>query len=319
MAFIQENAMSPESDVLERQIAAVRGFSRFYTRQLGLLNKGLYKTRYSLTEARVIFELAQRDGLTASDLARVLSLDAGYLSRLLKKFHTMDLLQRSASPQDGRQAVLSLTAQGQELFQELNRYSHDEVAGMLSELSEDERQSLADAMRKVQRLLGDGDASEAPCIIRSLEPGDIGWITRQQGLLYYREYGWDIRFEALVAEILSHFVSSFDERWERAWVVEKEGKAVGSVFVVKESETVAKLRLLYVDQSARGLGLGRRLVDECIAFARSRHYSKLTLWTNDVLVSARRIYQAAGFRLVREERHHSFGKDLVGQHWDLDL
>ncbi|HWK72327.1 MAG TPA: helix-turn-helix domain-containing GNAT family N-acetyltransferase [Burkholderiaceae bacterium] len=311
--------MSIESDVLERQIAVVRRFSRFYTRQLGLLNKGLYKTRYSLTEARIIFELAQRDGLTASELARELSLDAGYLSRLLKKFHAKGLLERSVSPQDGRQAVLALTAQGRDLFQALNRYSHEEVAGMLAGLSGGERQSLADAMLKVQRLMGAEEEPGQPYLIRSLQPGDIGAIARQQGLLYHREYGWDIRFEALVAEILAHFVASFDPDRERAWVVEKDGEVIGSVFVVKESETVAKLRLLYVDQAARGLGLGRRLVQECIDFARSRQYRTLTLWTNDVLASARRIYQAAGFRLVQEEPHHSFGKDLVGQNWDLDL
>lgn len=311
--------MSVESDALERQIAVVRRFSRFYTRQLGLLNKGLYKTRYSLTEARIIFELAQRDGLTASDLARELSLDAGYLSRLLKKFHIKGLLDRSVSPQDGRQAVLALTAQGRDLFQALNRYSHEEVAAMLAGLSGGERQSLVGAMQKVQHLMGPREDSGQPYLIRSLQPGDIGAIARQQGLLYHVEYGWDIRFEALVAEILAGFVTSFDPDRERAWVVEKDGEVIGSVFVVKESETVAKLRLLYVDQAARGLGLGRRLVQECIDFARSRQYRTLTLWTNDVLASARRIYQAAGFRLVHEESHHSFGKDLVGQNWDLDL
>jgi DNA-binding MarR family transcriptional regulator/GNAT superfamily N-acetyltransferase len=314
-----ENAMSYETDPVERQIAAVRRFSRFYTRQLGLLNKGLYKTRYSLTEARIIFELAQRDGLTASELARELSLDAGYLSRLLKKFDLKGLLERSVSPQDGRQTVLALTAQGRDLFQTLNHYSHEEVAGMLAGLSDSERQSLVLAMQKVQRLMGGEDEPGQPYLIRSLQPGDIGAIARHQGLLYHREYGWDIRFEALVAEILARFVASFDPKRERAWVVEKEGEVIGSVFVVKESETVAKLRLLYVDQAARGLGLGRRLVQECIEFARSRQYQTLTLWTNDVLASARRIYQEAGFRLVQEEQHHSFGKDLVGQNWNLDL
>ncbi len=311
--------MSQMSDPLDEQIAAVRRFNRFYTRQLGLLNEGLLKSKYSLTEVRVMYELAHQTGLTASDLARQLGLDAGYLSRLLKKFLSSGLLRRSASASDGRQTVLALTAAGDAAFRPLNQLSRDEVAAMLSGLSDSQGKSLVESMQTIRHLLGDDMQAVFPCLIRSLQPGDIGWIVHRQGVLYYREYGWDETFEALVAEILAGFVKSFDPAWERAWIVEREAEVVGSVFIVRESDAQAKLRLLYVDPKARGLGLGRRLVGECIDFARSKGYSTLTLWTNDILVSARRIYQAAGFQLVGEEAHHSFGKDLVGQNWSLDL
>ena len=301
------------------QVETVRGFSRFYTRQIGLLNEGILKSRFSLTEARVLYELAHRDGLTATDLGRELGLDAGYLSRLLKKFEAQGLLVRTPSRIDARQAVLALTPAGRDAFEPLNRASQDEVAAMLDRLSASERETLVKAMDTVQHLLGDKPESKVPYLLRSHEPGDMGWIIHRQGCLYAQEYGWDETFEALVAEIAAAFIKTFDPRRERCWIAEREGEIVGSVFLVRQSDETAKLRLLYVEPAARGLGIGRRLVDECIRFARARGYKTLTLWTNDVLVSARRIYEAAGFRLVKEERHHSFGKDLVGQNWDLDL
>lgn len=303
----------------EKQITAVRAFNRFYTRQIGLLEEGLLKSAFSLTEARVLYELAHRDGLTASDLTRDLGLDAGYLSRLLKKLEVRELLVRTPSPLDGRQAVLSLTVAGHSAFAPLNRASEEEVTALLAGLPVNDRAKMVTAMRTVQRLLGGGEKPSTPYELRPLQVGDIGWITHRQGVLYAQEYGWDGSYEALVAEILAAFVRDFDPKWERAWIAERDGEVIGSVFVVRKSDTVAKLRLLYVDPSARGLGIGSRLVEECIGFARAKGYKTMTLWTNDVLVAARCIYQAAGFRLVDEERHHSFGKDLVGQTWELDL
>lgn len=303
----------------KERIDAVRAFNRFYTRQIGLLDEGLLKSAFSLTEARVLYELAHRDGLTATDLGRELGLDAGYLSRLLKKFEERGLVERAATEADARRSSIVLTLAGRQAFAPLNRDSHDQVAALLDRLPALEQDRLVKAMQTVQRLLGEGFEPKIPYILRPLQVGDIGWIVRRQGMLYAQDYGWDETYEALVAEILGAFIKSFDPKWERSWIAEREGEVVGSVFLVRKSDEVAKLRLLYVEPSARGLGIGKRLVDECIGFARARGYQTLTLWTNDILVSARRIYEAAGFKLVEEERHHSFGKDLVGQNWNLEL
>lgn len=311
--------MNAAASMLDQQIAVVRGFSRFYTRLVGLLNEGMLKSEYSLTEVRILYELAHRDGLSASDLVRELGLDAGYLSRVLKRFEARGLLVRSPAPQDARQTLLALTPAGRKAFRPLDRASRDEIAQMLQALGAPERDRLVKSMLAIERLLGERAEPAVPYMLRPLQSGDIGWITHRQGVLYNQEYGWDETFEALVAQILAKFVEEFDPGRERAWVAEREGEVVGSVFVVKESDTVAKLRLLYVEPSARGLGIGRRLVDECVAFARAKGYKRMVLWTNDVLASARRIYQAAGFQLVEQENHHSFGKDLVGQNWALDL
>lgn len=300
-------------------VATVRGFNRFYTREMGLLDEHLLDSEFSLAEARVLYELAQRDGLTAAELGRELGLDPGYLGRLLGAFEARGLVARGPSRPGAGQAALALTPAGRNAFEPLNRASQDEVAAMLDRLSPSNREKLEDAIRTIQRLLGETPEPDAPYLLRPLRPGDIGWIAHRQGVLYAQEYGWDMTYEALVAEIAAAFVKNFDPARERCWIAERGGEVVGSVFVVRVSDEVAKLRLLYVEPSARGLGIGRRLVDECIAFARARGCKTLTLWTNDVLVSARRIYMAAGFRLVKEERHHAFGKDLVGQYWDLDL
>jgi DNA-binding MarR family transcriptional regulator/N-acetylglutamate synthase-like GNAT family acetyltransferase len=303
----------------DEQIEKVRSFNRFYTRHIGLLTEGLLESPFSLTEARVLYELAHRGPVTAADLGRELGLDAGYLSRLVKRFDAQGLIQRSPSSSDKRQFLLSLADKGLAAFAPLNQASANQVAAMLSGLSVSERERLVQAMTTVERLVGGDLGTDLPYILRSHRPGDIGWIAHRQGLLYAQEYGWDQTFEALVAEIAAAFVRNFDPQWERCWIAERAGEVVGSVFLVRHSAEVAKLRLLYVEPSARGLGLGRRLVDECIGFARAKGYRTLTLWTNDVLVAARSIYQATGFRLVKEEAHHSFGKDLVGQTWDLDL
>lgn len=300
------------------QIAAIRRFNRFYTRQIGLLDEGLLKSPFSLTEARVLYELAHRDGLTASDLGRDLGLDAGYLSRILKKFEGQGLLDRTPAESDARQSVLALTGAGRAAFAPLNSASSAEVRALLRGLPPDSRERLVDAMRTIGRLLGD-EPPPVAYILRPPEPGDLGLIVSQQMRLYHREYGWDWTFEGLAAEIVAHFVANFDPDRERGWVAERDGAVVGAVFCVRATDELAKLRMLHVEPAARGLGIGRRLVDEVIRFARARGYRRVTLWTNDVLVSARRIYHAAGFRLVEEERHHAFGHDLVGQNWELAL
>ncbi|RUX07438.1 GNAT family N-acetyltransferase [Mesorhizobium sp. M00.F.Ca.ET.151.01.1.1] len=303
----------------KERIDAVRAFNRFYTRQIGVLDEGWLKSTFSLTEARVLYELAHRDGLVASDLVRDLGLDPGYVSRLLKKFEERGLVEREATEADARRASIALTPAGREAFAPLNQDSHDQVRALLDRLAPVDQDRLVKAMRIVQDLLGDRPEPRVPYILRPLEVGDIGWVTRRQGMLYAQDYGWDETYEALVAEILGEFVKKFDPKWERGWIAEREGEVVGSVFVVRKSDQVAKLRLLYVEPSARGLGIGKRLVEECIGFARARGYKTLTLWTNDILTAARHIYQAAGFKLTEEEPHHSFGKDLVGQNWDLEL
>ncbi len=297
----------------------IRRFNRFYTRRLGLLDRGLLNSEFSLTEARILYELAHHDQLTATELRSLLDLDAGYLSRILKRFVSGGLVSREISGADARQWLLTLTDSGRAAFEPLNRGAREQVAAMLAELTEPEIRKLVDAVGTVEALLGDDASASTPYVLRSLRVGDIGWVAHRQGLLYAQEYGWDGTFEALVAEIAAGFVKNFDPEWERCWIAERGGVIVGSVFLLRQADRVAKLRLLYVEPSARGFGIGSRLVDECIRFAREKGYATLTLWTNDVLVSARRIYETAGFKLVAEDRHHSFGKDLVGQNWELSL
>lgn len=297
---------------------AIRAFNRFYTRQIGLLDQGFLGSPFTLTEGRVLYELAYRDNPTATEIARELSLDAGYLSRLLQKLERQGHLARGRDAQDGRQRPLRLTKTGRRIFAGLDRASGEQIAAMIAALTPGQLGELVGSMQTVRRLLKP-DTPQAAFSLRPLRIGDVGWIIHRQGILYAEEYGWDATYEGLVAEILGSFVKQFDPAAENAWVAERGGAVVGSVFLVRESAAVAKLRLLYVEPGARGLGIGRGLVDACTAFAREKGYRTLRLWTNDVLVSARRIYQAAGFRLVKEERHHSFGKDLVGQTWELAL
>ena len=301
------------------QIATVRSFNRFYVRLLGLLDEGLLKSEFSLTEVRVLYELAYRDGLCAADLVRELGLDWGYLSRLLKKLTARGLISRTASLDDARQSVLALTAAGRAAFAPLDQASSAEVGLLLERLHPSDRGPLIDAMRTIQRLLGGLPEPHPAYLLQTPRVGDLGWIAHRQAVLYHQEYGLDETFEALVAEILAAFVKNFDPQCERGWIAERHGAVVGSVFVVRNTAEQAKLRLLYVEPSARGLGLGKRLVDECIAFARDKGYRTLTLWTNDVLVAARSIYQRAGFQLVAEEPHRSFGGEMIGQHWELRL
>jgi len=307
--------MANAATTSDAEIATFRAFNRFYTRQLGLLKEGVLESSFSLTEVRVLYELAHRDDVRATDLASDLGLDQGYLSRILTHFEANGLVRRRPSTTDGRQNVLTLTSKGRTAFAPINAASHNQIAGMLAPLAKPDRDKLVHSMLVVQGLLGSTPQPKASIGLRDLKSGDLGWIIHRQAVLYAQEYGWDATFEGLVAEIAAAFVKSFNADKERCWIAERDGEVVGSVFLVCDSNTRAKLRLLYVEPSARGLGIGRQLVDECIQFAREAGYRTLTLWTNDVLVAARRIYQAAGFKLTKEEPHRSFGKDLVGQTW----
>jgi DNA-binding MarR family transcriptional regulator/GNAT superfamily N-acetyltransferase len=306
-------------DDLEARVEAIRRFNRLFTRRIGVLREGLLHSSYSLTEARVLFELANRENLSASELVRELGLDPGYMSRTLGGLERQGLVEKVRSETDGRRRILSLTAEGEEAFKVLDRRSREEVSEMLGGLSEEEQRRLLEAMRTIEGIFEKGLKFSEPFVLRPHEPGDMGWVVHRHGVLYAGEYGWDERFEALVARIVADFIDGFDPKKERCWIAEMGGDRVGCVFVVKASDTVAKLRLLLVEPEARGVGLGSRLVEECIRFARNRGYEKLTLWTNSVLDAARHIYEEHGFVLVEEEEHHSFGHDLVGQNWELAL
>jgi DNA-binding MarR family transcriptional regulator/GNAT superfamily N-acetyltransferase len=306
-------------ELLEARVEEVRRFNRFFTRRIGVLREGLLHGPYSLAEARVLFELAHEDDVTASELSQELGLDPGYLSRIIARFERGGLLERAVSGADGRRRLLRLTAAGGAAFEELDRRSREEVSGMLRGISEEDQRRLLDATRTIERVLGGNGATPEPFLLRRHGPGDMGWVVQRHGALYAGEYGWDERFEALVARIVADFVEGYDPSRERCWIAETGGRNVGCVFVVRESEEVAKLRLLLVEPEARGAGLGSHLVAECVSFARDRGYRKLVLWTNSVLHSARRIYEEHGFELAEEEKHHSFGKNLVGQNWELKL
>lgn len=302
------------------QIAAIRRFNRFYTRRIGVLGDHIYQSPYSLPEVRVLYELAHQDRLTATALSRELGMDPGYLSRLLRGLVRRGLIVRTRSEADARQVQLSLSSKGKQTFAGLDAGSNREVMSLLEPLDDPDRRRLVGALAAVESLLGDAESKRAPAlIIRQHQPGDLGWIVARHGVLYDREYGWDGTFEALVAEIVGRFGKQHDPARERCWVAELDGENVGCVMCCRESDDLARLRLLLVEPGTRGLGLGRTLVDECLKFARRAGYKRMVLWTNDVLTAARRIYEKAGFTLTREDRHHSFGKDLVGQTWEVAL
>ena len=303
----------------EQRIAIVRRFNRFYTKQIGLLGESYLETPFSLTEARVLYELAHRERLSATVLARELALDAGYLSRILRGFERRRLLSRTRSKSDGRQSHLALTARGRAAFAPLDSRSRADIGTLLARLGPAEQRRLLDAMRTIESLLGGGPTSKEPYVLRPHQPGDMGWVVHRHGALYAQEYGFDERFESLVAGVVARFVDRYDPRRERCWIAEKDGEVVGSVFLVRRTRSVAQLRLLLVEPKARGLGIGERLVAECVRFARQAGYRKITLWTNSVLRAARRLYQAAGFRRVHHEKHESFGRKLVGETWELTL
>jgi len=314
--------MAEPSSALKPRIAAVRRFNRFYTQKIGVLDEGLLATRYSLTEVRVLYELAHDPGVAArgaSALAAALGVDEGYLSRILRGFEKRGLLVRRRSPSDLRRSSLSLSRRGRRALASLETRSESQVETMLRSLDPGEQRRLVEAMREVERLLDGRSVPPSPWLLRSPEPGDIGWVVHRHGALYAREYGYNAEFEALVAEIAAEFLRRFDPRRERCWIAERGGEIVGSAFLVRKSARVAKLRLLLVEPSARGLGLGAQLVSECVRFARGAGYRKVVLWTQSELTAARRIYRQSGFQRVESHSHRSFGRNLVGEIWQLAL
>ncbi len=302
----------------EEQVRAIRAFNRFYTREIGVVD-GKASSPFSLAEARVLYEIAHQARATATDIRKELGLDPGYTSRVVRALERRKLVARKRSAADGRQKFLSLTARGRRAFAPLDERSNRAVAVMLKELSGTRRAQLVHALQTVRRLLGDVPESRSAYLLRQHQPGDLGWIVQRQAVLYVEEYGWDATYEALAAQIVADFAKGHDWKREACWIAEKGGERVGGVILAKASDEVARLRLLHVESEARGLGIGKRLVQECVRFGRQAGYRKITLWTQSILYAARHIYKEANFQLVREEKHHSFGKDLTGETWELDL
>ncbi|MBL8675266.1 MAG: MarR family transcriptional regulator [Rhodospirillales bacterium] len=307
-----------DAEMLDARARAVRRFNRFYTQRIGVLKEGLNDSPFPLAEARVLYELAHRDDTTATGLARDLGLDAGYLSRILGGFEQRGLLTRRPAADDARRSLLTLTRAGRKAFAPLDKASQREFTAVLGALAEGDQRTLLDAMATIERLLGGGPARE-PFVLRPHRIGDMGWVVASHATLYHREFGWNHEFEALVAEIAAKLILSFDPAREASWIAEKDGRQIGSAFVVRDSDEVARLRLVLVEPEARGTGLGRRLVREAERFARAAGYRKMTLWTNNVLLAARAIYASEGYALVAEEPYHKFGCDLVGETWDKPL
>ena len=305
--------------VYPEQVEAVRRFNRFISVQAGMLREGLLDSPWTLTEARIIFELAHSDGLTARDLCQLLDLDPGYVSRILKRLRHADVVGRRRSSEDARQMLLSLSETGREVFDRLNRASARQTGRLLSPLPRIDRDRLVHCMASIESILRQPETNHGGWLLRSHRPGDIGWIVEAHGRLYAEQYGWDITFEGLVAAIAGEVIANFDPARHCIWIAERDGERVGSAVVVDKDATTAKLRLVIVDPKARGLGIGKRLIEECMRFARDAGYSRMTLWTNDVLREARRLYEKLDFRLVHEEPHSSFGHDMVGETWERDL
>lgn len=304
---------------IEQRIGAIRRFNRFYTRQIGVLRKTYLDSPYSLGEMRVLYEIAHGNDVTASDIGRALDLDAGYLSRLLRNFEKRGLIARKASAKDARQSHLALTARGKKAFAPAEQRSQCDVAAMLGKLKPDQQAQLIASMQTIETLLGDAPPAKPSYTLREPQHGDFGWIVARHAELYAQEYGWTEPFEGLCAQIVADFVNNYDAERERCWIAEMNGENVGCVMLAKDSDEVARIRLLLVDPKARGLGLGMRLTDECVKFARERGYQKITLWTHSILAAARHCYQKAGFTLTSSEPRHSWGTDVVAEYWDLDL
>jgi len=329
--YLFDNVMYSDDEVhsmpetnLSQSIQRVRRFNRFYTKQIGVLREGLLKSPFSLTEVRVLYELAHREKPTATEIGAELGLDPGYLSRILRNFAKRSLIQKESSADDGRQNLLTLTKRGTAEFAALDARSAEEVAGMLQPLPKASRTSLLQAMNAIETVLGDRKESlvpRVPYVIRPPQPGDMGWVTHRHGVLYSEEYRYDWQFEALVSAIVAEFAQNFDANRERCWIAERsEGEIAGCIFLCKKSATIAKLRLLLVEPSARGLGIGKRLVAECVRFARQAGYKKMILWTQSELHAARHLYEQAGFHLVKKEPHQSWGRtDLVAETWEMKL
>lgn len=311
-------SLMPESG-FEQRVGAVRRFARFYTRRIGLLDEGLLDSPFSLSQARVLYELAQQREATATALASALDIDHGYLSRILRGFEERDLIVRRRDKSDGRQVVISLTTKGHKAFASLDHRSQRETGGLLKHLDDAEQVRVVTAMDTIERLIGRDAAPERRVTLRSHQPGDMGWVVARHGALYAAEYGWSSHIEAITAEIVSGFLKTSDPARERCWIAEMDGEPVGSIFLVRDSDEVARIRLLIVDPKGRGLGIGRMLVEASIAFARNAGYRKITLWTHAVLTAARAIYQKQGFRLIEQWVHDDFGKPEPSETWELTL
>jgi DNA-binding MarR family transcriptional regulator/GNAT superfamily N-acetyltransferase len=305
---------------VENQVGAIRHFNRFYTQQIGVLQKTMLDSPFSLSELRVLYELAHREAVTAAEICRELGLDAGYVSRMLRGFAKRGMLEKRTSSKDGRETLLGLTAAGRKTFTALDGQSSAQVAKMLGKVADPDRVRLLEAMQRIERTLDSERPKGEPYVLRPPQAGDLGWVVQRHGFLYWHEYRYDERFEALVAQIVGEYVQNLDARRERCWIAEKDGEPVGSVFLVRKSDKVAKLRLLLLEPSARGLGIGRRLVHECVRFAREVGYKKIVLWTQSELKAARRVYEGAGFQLIEEKPHASWGREsLVAETWELKL
>jgi len=304
------------SDPSASGIAALRRFNRFYTKQIGALAEGLSQSRFSLTEARVLYELAHRSGAPASTIGAALNLDAAYLSRILRGFEMEGLLTRTPSETDRRQQILTLTEAGRAAFAPLDYAACQEAGRLLAGITESEQAELLHSMGRIETLL---TGETKPWTLRPPLPGDIGWVIQRHGALYAEEYGFDERFEALVAKVAGDYLTHRDPVRDRCWIAERDGVRLGSVFLMHQSAEVGKLRLLIVEPAARGTGLGKHLVTACVEAARAAGYRRLALWTNDILLAARGIYQKAGFRLIARKSHNNFGPWMVGEDWELDL
>src|SRR5262245_58109709 len=311
-------AVSAALETGER-VAAVRRFNRFYTQHLGMLQDGWLDSPFSLTEARVLYELKQRDRGNATEIGRELGLDAGYLSRILRNFHRRGLIRKETSPDDARQTLLSLTPRGRKAFAPLESRTLQQVGAVLDRLPASDQTRLVAALQTAQSLIDDRPQSSPAVILREPQHGDFGWIVARHAAIYAQEYQWTDKFEGLCAQIVADFVNNFDPQFERCWIAELDGEKAGSVMLAKDSAEVARLRLLLVEPAARGHGIGKRLTAECVAFARQRRYRRITLWTHSVLTAARHVYSQAGFTLTSSEPRHSFGQDVVSEHWDLPL
>jgi DNA-binding MarR family transcriptional regulator/N-acetylglutamate synthase-like GNAT family acetyltransferase len=307
------------NEATAERVDAIRRFHRFYTQKIGVLQEHLLESPFSLAEARVLYEIAQQKSTMGAELGKILKMDAGYLSRILRRFEHDKLVKRTISSADARQTLITLTIKGRKEFLELNRKSDQKTQQLLADLDEKAQAHLVQAMRTIESILVADNTRTREYTIRQPQPGDMGWIVHRHGVLYSQEYGWNEQFEALVAGIVADFVKKYNPERERCWIAEKNSAIVGSVFLVEKSQKVAKLRLLFVEPSARGLGIGKRLVAECIGFARQAGYRQITLWTNSILHAARHIYEEAGFHLVEEEPHQSFGQNLIAQTWELKL
>jgi len=313
------NDVAPSSSDADRRIAAFRRFNRFYTQKIGVLDRSYLQSEFSVGEARVLYELAQLEETTASEISANLGLDMGYLSRILGKLEEQQLIRRAPAEQDARQRVIQVTTKGKKAVSTLDSRSQEQAGSLLAELTDPQQTSILQAMSQIQTVLGDGQATNEPYIIRTHHTGDLSWIAYRHAVLYRQEYGWNEAFEALVLEITAHFLKHYDPKAERCWVAERSGEILGCVLLVKSSKQIAKLRLLLVEPSARGLGIGKRLVEECIRFAREKGYRKIVLWTHSNLSAARGIYQKAGFQLVGTDSHEDFGPRVTAETWELRL